>query len=154
MYQVVGDLSISIRNRIKKVLRIEEDSLSEKIYKTLITFHLVAFAWIFFRSNGILAALRYIYHMIKSCNAWVIFDGTLLKFNLASLQFLIIGICLILVLVVEGCQKKGILDLRKKILNLHVFLRWIVLIAIILIIVCFGVYGPGYNASDFIYGGF
>ena len=32
--------------------------------------------------------------------------------------------------------------------------RWAILIAMIITVICFGVYGPGYNPADFIYGGF
>ena len=32
--------------------------------------------------------------------------------------------------------------------------RWAILFVMIITVICFGVYGPGYNPADFIYGGF
>ena len=67
-YQIFGQVTFGIRTRIKKWIHIEEHSVSERIFQMLLTFHLVTFAWIFFRSSGFVAAAHYIRNIFLETN--------------------------------------------------------------------------------------
>jgi uncharacterized membrane protein len=57
---------------------------------------------------------------------------------------------LFIFLIVSICRYNGI-DPRKILASRWLFLRWTVYIAIILTVIIFGIYGPGYDARSFIY---
>ena len=72
-------------------------------------------------------------------------------FTLADLVILGIGVAIIFV--VSLYQEKGY-KIREKISKQNLPFRWILCYGIIFAIVIFGIYGPGYVASNFIYGQF
>ena len=55
--------------------------------------------------------------------------------------------------VVSLLQEKGH-SIREDISKQNLPFRWLLYYGIIFSILIFGIYGPGYNASDFIYGQF
>ena len=57
-----------------------------------------------------------------------------------------------IVLLVGVLQEKGI-KLRESFEKQGLVFRWVFLLAAIFAVMVFGVYGPGYNAADFIYRG-
>ena len=67
--------------------------------------------------------------------------------------YIIIGIGVIILFVVGIIQEKGII-IREKISKRNIVIRWILYYTILLVIAIFGIYGPGYAATDFIYGQF
>ena len=152
-YQIVGQVTYNLRQRIKGWMGIEKDSLSDKVYQTLITFNLVTLAWIVFRAGGLMTGLRYIWHMVSRMNIWVLFDGSLYKFGLTQnyMVFLIAHICVLFA--VELCNKKQE-DVVTGLTRQHIFLRWAVYLILIFDVLLFGVYGSGYDPSSFLYGGF
>ena len=57
---------------------------------------------------------------------------------------------LLILLGVDILHEKGV-SIRESLLKQPVVIRWSVYYAAILAILIFGVYGPGYNAANFIY---
>ena len=52
-YQIIGRITLKVRNGLVKKIGLSEDSPAVKAWRTLVTFILVTFAWIFFRANSI-----------------------------------------------------------------------------------------------------
>ena len=102
------------------------------------TFLLVCFGFIFFRSDDVLMALRYIKEM---------FTGTVGDLEIFEAPRLVMIICAVLVLML--CEGFGFKIERQK-----TVVRWGIYIALILSVVIFGAYGIGYNESGFIYSNF
>lgn len=64
MYQIFRDLLLKIRQKFKNLIGMKENSLSDNIYKVIITFNLVTFVWIFFRVNSFINSLEYVKNMM------------------------------------------------------------------------------------------
>lgn len=153
IYQVVGELTKKYRDKIKKFLFITKGSLSEKIYQIFITFHLVGFAWVFFNAGRMSIAIQYIKNMFSDINFGVLFDKTIYEIGMSEGRSRFIIIITVFVFLIEILEIKGY-RVREKVKQLHLPLRWLLYIGMILVIIIYGVYGVGYNPSDFIYGGF
>lgn len=152
LYQIIGDFTKNIRLKIKKLIKVEENSFSDKVYKTIITFNLVTFAWIFFRSPSFLSALNYIKNMFVSADLWVLFDNTIYDMGMnQNFMILIISQVIILFVLEFKFHQDEIIN---KITHLHIILRWTIYILLIMDVVFFGVYGSGYDIAGFMYGGF
>ena len=65
-YQIVGNLTASPRARLIKKLGLSESSLAVRIVRTINTFILVSFAWIFFRANSLSDAFSLIGKLFSS----------------------------------------------------------------------------------------
>jgi D-alanyl-lipoteichoic acid acyltransferase DltB (MBOAT superfamily) len=115
-------------------------------FKVFATFHLVCFAWIFFRANSISDAVYILQHLFADLGT-----GTSL-FNLMSLgwyDWLIAALAILLMEVVHWGQRRNG-SLREVIRHQPVWLRWSLYYALIVVIFIFGKFGAG----EFIYARF
>lgn len=153
IYQIIGQCTFKLRSRIRRWIKIEENSISEKIYQAVITFHLVTLAWIFFRSEGFMDAVQYIRNMFLEAQLWKLFDGSMytLGLNQNYWVLLVAHICGLFALELAS---KGQKDVVTALNRQHIIIRWIVYLVLIFDVVLFGVYGSGYDLSSFMYGGF
>ena len=83
---------------------------------------------------------------------WVFFDGTLYKFGIQAKGFFALILCILLLAVVEHFQEKG--NVRDMIASQHILVRWSIYLGAIALVLVLGVYGPGYDAAQFLYGQF
>ena len=150
-YQIVGDLLAPLRKKLCRVVHLDRCGFVRTVLRLLTTFVLVDIAWIFFRMNSITASLRYILRMFTVFNPEALANGSLFGFGLSPMQLAIAVGSLLVLLAVDLVRRfKGeTLDvfLRSK----AWWLRWLVLILLIMAIVLFGIYGPAYNPAQFIY---
>ena len=95
--------------------------------------------------------------MIKSLvtvwnpSMWV--DGSILELGLGLEELVVLGLSLVVLLVVSIMQEKGV-QVRMFVGRQNIAVRWVIYLLAIWVIWIFGTYGFGFNASDFIYGGF
>lgn len=73
--------------------------------------------------------------------------------GLSQNECVILMISVLLLLGVSLLQERGY-KIGESVMNLHVVFRYVIYLAGILIVMIYGTYGFGFNASDFIYRGF
>jgi len=91
--------------------------------------------------------------IVSELRLWVLFDGSLFNYGLNRREFWMVLFCVAVLMLVEALKEKGV-QLRETVAGKPVILRWCAYYALIFAILILGFYGPGYNASDFIYAGF
>ena len=149
LYQVTGALTEKVRRKVYTMLKIKEDSLGLQSVKILVTFFWVNIAWMLFRVTDMTQLLN-IVKRFKDIQIWQLFDGTIyaLGLNEKNVHLMVIG--LILVVVVDILNEKGIY-LSKCIAKERLWIRWpIYWVAIVIVLLC-GMWGVGYNSNSFIY---
>ena len=154
VFQIIGECTYTVRKKVKKCLKVQENSFSDDLYRVFITFHLTVFSWIIFRSDGYRAAIGYIVNMFRNFRIWVLFDGSLFSHGISFHGFIVIFINICFVILVEYLQVKKGIDVTERMLKLHGFLRWCCYFVLAFDIVLFGAYGSGYDAAGFLYGGY
>ncbi len=149
MYQVVGFVMMPVRDKIVEVLKIDRQGLSHRTVKTLLTFLMVNLAWVFFRATSLTHALTIIKKSFEF-TPWVFSDGSLVEFGLskAGLNVGYLGIVLLIIIDVLAFND---VEIRERILRQSIWYRWLIMIGAILVILIFGIWGAGYDASSFIY---
>lgn len=152
VYQIVGQMTDPARKWVKKRIGVQEGSVSERIYQTVITFHLVTFAWIFFRSDTLVAGVEYVSNMFSEWNLYALMKQVY-EMGVNANQFLFLLLHLIVFFWVEQ-RSSGQDRVVDGITNQHIFIRWAVYYLLILDVVLLGVYGTGYDPGGFLYGGF
>ncbi len=122
-----------------------------KIVGRGLTFFLVTFAWIFFRSSGLRTGLAYVKSMVSAgvrpaeYIRWLTESGIgYIELAISILGVLVVGI------LDRGCER------RKEYLPEWIQhgsngKRYLVFYILVIVIFVFGVYGPGYRAEEFIY---
>ncbi|GAB1477414.1 MBOAT family protein [Bacillota bacterium] len=149
-FQVTEQLTMPLKVKLTDFFGINRETIGYKFGQMLITYVLANFAWIFFRAPGITAAKGIIINMFSVWNPWIFTDGTLYTLGLSAGSFWAGIASLLLLLAVSAAQYNGI-RIREQ-LSVQIFIfRWAVILGLIFSIIIFGIYGPGYSASQFIY---
>lgn len=143
------DLLEGFVKKVNKFLNIDSDAFSYKLYQSIRTFLLFSFAMIFFRATSISNAIAIISNAFE-WNPWILLDNSsIYTAGLDLLDFRVLMISLLVLFVVELLQRKG--SVREKLFKQNIVFRWTVIYALFFAIVIFGCYGPGYDATSFIY---
>jgi hypothetical protein len=80
-------------------------------------------------------------------------NGELLKLGMDGYDYIVVFIAIIVVFIV-GLLKENNVNIRENISKKHITLRWLIYYLLILSIIVFGAYGPGYLPVDPIYADF
>lgn len=137
---MIGLLVLPLFKNIKINKYIQE---SFQVFRTII---IVIIGMTLFRAKGIKSFVT----IISS-----IFGATtpILNYGLVKIDFIIIIISVILLLIVSILEEKKVMDIDEGFTK-SIILRSLVYSFLILAIVIFGIYGEGYDLSNFIYGSF
>ena len=120
-------------------MHLNREAASHKIFKIVTTFALVDFTWIFFRAN------RFTVY-----NPWILFDDSLYKLGLGRKEFQFMIISILILLIADFVKWKGH-SVREWVYKQERWFRWAFYIVSILVVLVFGIWGPGFNESAFIY---
>ena len=150
LYQVTGEILQPVRDKLVNLLHLNRESLGHKLIHIAGTFILVDFSWIFFRANHFSDALRIIKSILAAGNRWILFDGSLYKCGLdrKNFQLMLVGIGILLF--ADYFKHKGI-KIRDIIIRQDYWFRWAFIAVSIAAILTVGIWGPNYNAANFIY---
>lgn len=150
LYQIIGEVLQPLRNRAVSVLRLNPDSYGYKLYKALVTFILVDLAWVYFRADSITTANSIIGSIFHADNPWILFDGSLYQLGIDDKNFRLMLLCITVLMITDILNRRGHC-IRKLIASQDYIARWIIIVSAIFFILTFGIWGPAYNANNFIY---
>ena len=152
IYQIAGEVSAPVRKRVRNWMKIDETAGFFVLWQRLCTFVLITISWVIFRASSLRAGLSILKRIVTDVTPWVFFDGSLYEFGIERRSFGAWILCVILLAVVEHFQEKG--NVRELLERQHVILRWSIYLGAIALVAVLGVYGPGYSATQFLYGQF
>lgn len=150
IYQVIGDLLQPVKKKLIKVFRVNENSFSHKLLRMLITFALVDFSWIFFRASFMQGIVIVKKIAGLTGETWFTWGNNLAAMGLTVQTRNLLVVSLGILLIADICKYRGIC-IREWLCRQGIWLRWLVCYGAIFGILIFGVYGPGFDASQFIY---
>lgn len=153
VYQIVGEWTNPIREKIYALFGIRKNSAAQNAIKRFGTFCLAALAWIIFRADSLRCGLSMLASIFTVYNPWILFDDSLFSLGLGWKEMMVLLFSLAVLFWVSRKQEKGV-SIRKMVVEQPLVIRWMIYIAVIVIVMVFGTYGYGFNAQDFIYGGF
>lgn len=161
IYQVVEDIGADIRQWMGKYrqkwrqLTGETDGdngerFSGRLFRTVLTFLLVSFAWLFFRAGELDYALKILGNMFRVNNWVVLFDGSLYGLGVAR-NYMNILLASILLLFVVDYQKYQGKDVAELFLGQGWWFRVSGIMLLLFTILLYGCYGELYDIQQFIY---
>lgn len=150
LYQIVGEILQPVRNFIVDLFQINKNSKGHNLLRIVGTFFLIDFSWIFFRAKNVKEAFAIILKIVTIKNPWIWFDGSLYTCGLDSKNFGLMLICIGILFLADYCKYKNIV-IRKIIVRQDYWFRWLIIVFSICSILVFGIWGPGYDESNFIY---
>lgn len=150
---VLWGLIHGIFNVLENIFGINKKSRRKNIlldsFRRILTFIIVVFAFIFFRAENIHHGNEYLLAIINNPRSLNIMeDLSKTSFGISNIYPLIIGI---IILFVFDILKYNKINLAEKVLKIILPIRWLIYLAFIFAIIIFGVYGPEFSESAFIY---
>ena len=151
-YQVIGEWLRPLKEKTVKLFRVDTGAASHRVLNMLITFLLVDISWVFFRADSFRNALGILAGIfgIRGSGAWFTYGNNLSSMGLVPAEANVLIASLAILFFTDLCMYRGIV-IRRWIAAQGLWLRWLLCLAALFGILVFGVYGPGYDASAFIY---
>lgn len=131
-------------------LRICLPRVIKRIFGVIITFILVDFSWIFFRAPGLNSAVSILKGMLTFNHANALRDNTIHFYimEIHTFRFMIFSIAVLLIVdIFHYCG----FHFRSYISQKNIIFRWLFYWLLIMIILIFGIWGPQFDKSAFIY---
>ena len=151
LYQAVGELTDKSRDIVLE--RLNVNGKFKIFIQILFTNILFIFSVFFFKAKSVSECLGMFKSMVTCYNPWIFFDNSLFDLGLSWKEMVVLILSALILLCVSIMQECGIM-LRNEILKAPMLFRWVLYLFVIVTIVIYGTYGFGFNAQDFIYGGF
>ena len=142
-YQVVGRLVRPVTKPIREKLDASPLAILAKWLRIGWVFFLTNIAWVFFRADSVTHAMT-IFRQIATFGG----IGSPEAFGMVPAQMLVLGACLLALFLWDLTYKKY--DLVER-LSRCVWLRYLVWTVLVVLVLCCGAYGTGYNAAEFVY---
>ncbi len=147
---VLGDLTYPARQCLTKKMQIDTERFSSKLCRIIGTFVLVDFAWLFFKANNLSHAMGLIKTVFMNFYVADLFNGSLYSAGLSRTHMSVFCVALMVLLAIDIMKETGI-DILEWYFKQSIIFRFIIYWLLLFAILVFGVYGPKYDSSAFIY---
>ena len=132
-------------------LHINVKSFGFRLFQMLRTFLVVLVGYVFDIAPDFYQAMYTFGHVFTSWNASASF-AEIAQLGLHIKEFWLLGICTVLLLTVSIIQERHSETTVRVLIDRKPFiLRFVMLFVGIMVLLIFGIYGPGYNPAEFVY---
>ncbi len=155
---MLGNLLEPLSLKILKMLNVKTKSFGWHLFQSVRTYCIYAIGATFF-NVGIAKAISLFKDLYKTlfvedyANPWIFFDGSILKLGVTYVDLNIIILSVAIMIIVAVLREKYSYA-RYWVAEQSFLFRWMIWIGLFVFVLIWGMYGPGYNAAEFIYEGF
>lgn len=146
---VGGNVFADFNKAATQKLKIDTESFSWHLFQMIRTFALCCVGRVFFRAEGLKKAFVYFKNMFSSVSLEYILDDRIFDYGMNRENFLLVLLAIAVLFVADLLEEK--IPLRKTLSKQNIVFRYAVILLGIFAVIIFGIYGPQYNASEFIY---
>ena len=143
VFQIIGTLTHPAKKRLCTILHVDPSATWFVWLRRLINFILINISWIFFRVNT-----RTIVNVFKAMFRMTASAEMLPALDLPDICVLALGV---LLLIVVGYYREKGYSIRNQVAKCPLPVAWSLYLGLFLIVLIFGIYGPGYSDQAFIY---
>ena len=153
---VLSELLNPFLSCVIKRAGIKTDVLSWRVFQCARTYTVYAIGAVAFSAVGLRGAIMHYKVLLgsfKSWNPWELFNGTVTNLGVSwqDINLVILGVLFLLVVAILK-EKHG--SARRWIQKQNIGFRWLIWLMLFFVVLIYGLYGEGYDASTFIYQGF
>lgn len=135
-------------------LKINTECFSWHLFQSIRTYIVYSIGAVAFSANRLTEAVAHYGVLIRSFkmfNPWIFVDGSVQALGLTHDDINVLVVAVLLLIIVDVLNER-LGSVRDWIDKQNTFFRWGVYLFLFFAVAIFGVYGPGYDASTFIYG--
>ncbi len=150
-YQIIEAELKPVLQKICRKTNAKVNSFSYKLMKIVVNNILIDLAFIFFKVTKLRYAFVYIKRLFSCPDPWNVLNGSIYELGIDRAGWKIVWLSLAFLLLLDLLKKCRKMYLYEWLETQCVWFRWLFYIGIILSIFVFGIYGPEFNPSSFIY---
>lgn len=143
--KVLEPIFASVNQRLK----IRTESLPWHLWQMLRTFFLCCVGRVFFRAENLHTAFAMIPKMLLPKATLNILLNPPVSYGISIENIIVSAAAILILLIVDIIQER--IHIRESLARRNIALRWILIYGCLFVVLLFGLYGPGYGASGFIY---
>ncbi len=143
--QIIGDIAAPLKKRLRAHLGVREDAFLHRLMQQIVTFALVAYGWLLFRADGLIAAIR----MTGSIFRDFVSLNQLEAVFADKAELCLLLVCALLLLITSLLRRR--MKLRERIAEKSLWIRWPLYLALFFAVVLFGGLGEAFSDSIFLY---
>ncbi len=153
VYQIAGSGTEKVRGRIRKTLHLKETNLIYRIFRSIVVFILVDYAWLFFRAESVHAGILmtgkmlFKFQPVEGLAEWFFING------MNKIQICLWLLSAAFVFCLDLCRERNI-DYEQKLAHWPLAVRWFIYLAVTGVLMVGVLAGIGNDASAFIYNNF
>ena len=132
-------------------LNIRTEAVSWKIWQILRTSALIGMSFAFDIADGFRDSLSLIWKCLTPAGGPVSHLGTEIDSGLTIQNWILAGICLLIVFAVSLYQEITGKSVRSGLEKQNLWLQWVLMLGCFAAIIVFGMYGPGVASGEFVY---
>lgn len=141
--------------KLGRALRVNTEAFSFRLFQMLRTFTLLCISRIIVKAPSLYDALRMIKRMFTTADLDFFLgnNGEIFQYGVSQKEMTVVIVAILVLLVVGILRERG-MKIRETIAKQGLIFRWALYLLLLTFVLIFGIYGPGYDASSFIYGQF
>ena len=145
--------------KMAEKLRVNTETFGFRLFQMLRTFALLSISRVITKAPSLDAAFRMLKLLVRD-RIFLSLDGLdyitgisgeIFSYGIGRREMFVLFLAIVVLMVVDILQESGI-RLRESIAKQNVLFRWALYLLALIAILVFGIYGPNYDASAFIYG--
>ena len=135
--------------KLVQKLHIKTDCFSFRLFQMGRTFLLCCLGRVFFRADDFASAIGILKRACTGIGWYRLANGRIYNYGLNKANMTVVIVAMLVLLTVSILQEK--MDVLEALKKQNLVFRWVLIYALLLAVVIFGMYGPGYDPSAFIY---
>lgn len=152
-YLITGQICRPLFEKLIAFFRINTEAFSWHLFRRIRTFFCLCTSWVFVKAQNVIDGLCVLKNLFAKSNIEALFDDSLYSLGLTWKDFNILYAGII-IMIFAAIKKENGINIREKNRQQNMAAQWLFMLAAIFTILILGMYGPGYNATDFIYKNF
>ncbi len=146
---ILSTIFTPFNQKMTEKFNIRTECFSFRLFQMLRTFILCCIGRVFFRADGISAALGIFKQMFSQLGLQCVMDGNIYNYGLNEKNMLVVMIAVVVLFLVSLLEEKE--DALEVLNKQNLIFRWLIIYALFFAVLVFGKYGPDYNTANFIY---
>lgn len=142
-----------IYKKIKKIIHINEECISWRLFTIFRTFIILIFGRYFTRGGTLSNAVILFKRTFATTGIRHLFIGDIYNYGLDWKNVILMNVCIVILLLVEVAHEKGF-HFRKWLIEQDIVFRYAIYLVCLFAIIVYGIYGPEFNEASFIYAEF
>ena len=148
---VIGDILKPVKKKWNDICHVDIQGAAYHVMQVLVTFALSVISFVFFRAESVRDGIYYLQRMFTRFDIWTLTSGNIYYMGLDEKEMRVLFVAILILLIIDWIYEKKKIYFDRLVKGQGLAVQYLIAIGLLVMILVFGVYGTGYDATQFIY---